>query len=574
MEKVVLVTETDYRLSNLFLLILTMVNENYQQTLLYTHPCVAAKWHPYRNGALTPDMVTSKQSKKVWWFFSYDDPDTGRHFDFEWSARIHNVVKYTFECPFLAGKAVWKGFNDLQTKRPDVAKRWHPSKNGALTPDMVTPNSVKRVWWFFPYDDPDTGRHFDFEWPANIRNVVSNDSECPFLTGRAVWKGFNDLQTKRPDVAKRWHPSKNGALTPDMVTPTQAKTVWWFFPYDDPDTGRHFDFEWSARIFQAANYVFECPFLTGRSVWKGFNDLQTKRPDIAAKWHPSRNGTLTPDMVTPNSKKTVWWFFPYDDPNTGCHFDFEWPAPIVNVTTSAFACPFLTGRTVWKGFNDLQTKRPDIAAKWHPSRNGTLSPDMVTFKSNKTVWWFFPYDDPDTGRHFDFEWRAKIYYVVNYAFECPFLTGKAVWKGFNDLQTKRPDIAKRWHPSRNGTLSPDMVTPYSGKTVWWFFPYDDPDTGRHFDFEWPAPIVNVTTSAFACPFLTNSHVWKGFNDLATKYPDITLYWDYQKNTLKQPDTVFYKSFKKYWWICPKCHKSFKRSIFQRISYSPFCQSCK
>ena len=41
---------------------------------------------------------------------------------------------------------------------------------------------------------------------------------CPYCTNRKVLAGFNDLATLEPAVAKEWHPTLNGALTPEMVT--------------------------------------------------------------------------------------------------------------------------------------------------------------------------------------------------------------------------------------------------------------------------------------------------------------------------------------------------------------------
>ncbi len=97
-----------------------------------------------------------------------------------------------------------------------------------------------------------------------------------------------------------------------------------------------------------------CPYCAGRKVLKGFNDLFTCMPEIAAQWHPTLNGTLTPYDVTHGSKKKVWWI---------CE----------------------QGHV--KGFNDLFTCMPEIAAQWHPTLNGTLTPYDVTHGSKKKVWW-------------------------------------------------------------------------------------------------------------------------------------------------------------------------------------------
>lgn len=61
----------------------------------------------------------------------------------------------------------------------------------------------------FSYDDPITKKHFDFEWQASILNRNSGRSNCPYLSGKLVLEGFNDLQTINPELAAQWHPNKN-----------------------------------------------------------------------------------------------------------------------------------------------------------------------------------------------------------------------------------------------------------------------------------------------------------------------------------------------------------------------------
>ena len=125
-------------------------------------------------------------------------------------------------------------------KNPKLAAQWHPSKNGMLGPEDVTAGTKKTVWWFLPYDDPETGKHYDFEWKAEINNR-NNGAGCPYLSGKAVWIGFNDLATNNPKLAREWHPTKNGKLTPKDVTVSSDKKVWWYLPYNDPETGKHYD---------------------------------------------------------------------------------------------------------------------------------------------------------------------------------------------------------------------------------------------------------------------------------------------------------------------------------------------
>lgn len=59
----------------------------------------------------------------------------------------------------------------LEYRNPELVKQWHTTKNGDLLPSMVTNSSSEKVWWFLPYDDSETGEHFDFEWVAVVSKI-------------------------------------------------------------------------------------------------------------------------------------------------------------------------------------------------------------------------------------------------------------------------------------------------------------------------------------------------------------------------------------------------------------------
>ena len=60
--------------------------------------------------------------------------------------------------------------HNLAVKHPDVAKEWHPSKNGPLTPFQVTPGSGKKVWW-------QCSKNKGHDWEATIKNRA-NGTGC------------------------------------------------------------------------------------------------------------------------------------------------------------------------------------------------------------------------------------------------------------------------------------------------------------------------------------------------------------------------------------------------------------
>ena len=74
-------------------------------------------------------------------------------------------------CAICCGLIVVEGINDLATKRPEIAKEWHPTKNGDLKPTQVTCKSNKKVWWLCL----DCG----YEWETTICNRTGNNTSCP-----------------------------------------------------------------------------------------------------------------------------------------------------------------------------------------------------------------------------------------------------------------------------------------------------------------------------------------------------------------------------------------------------------
>ena len=458
-----------------------------------------------------------------------------------------------------------RGVNDLATLNPQLAKEWHPKKNGDLKPSDIFANSNKKYWWLYTYDDPNTGKHFDLEWEASPNNRIRNGGTCPFISsgGRTqLYKGFNDLETQFPELAQEWHPTKNGDLKPSDVLPQSAINVWWYLPYDDPNTGKHFDFEWQTPLQHRTVKKYSCPFLSNSSVWLGFNDLATTHPELANQWHPTKNGNLKPTDVTFGSNKKVWWYLPYDDPNTGKHFDFEWEVSIDHRTIRKSGCPFLSNSSVWLGFNDLATTHPELANQWHPTKNGNLKPTDVTFGSGLKVWWLYPYDDPITGNHFDFEWTATINSRIDSDGSCPFLSGKSVWSGYNDLATTNPKLSKEWHPTKNGKLTPFDISKGYSKKVWWL--------GKC-GHEWQALTAN-RAKGIGCPICANQIIQPGVNDLATTHPELVEEWDYEKNKPLLPTMVTHGTERKVWWLCQKGH-SWNSYISPRAMRGIGCPVC-
>lgn len=189
--------------------------------------------------------------------------------------------------------------------------------------------------------------------------------------------------------------------------------------------------------------------------------LEVLNPALAAEWHPTKNGNLSPSMFSCGANVDVWWL---------CKEGHNWIASI-NSRNSGVNCPYCCNNKVCKD-NCLATVNPKLASEWHPTKNGNLTPFDVLPNSKIEVWW-------KCKKNPNHEWLSNINNRNNHR-GCPFCNNRKV-DITNCLATSNPELASEWHPSKNGTLTPYDVSAKSHKKVWWKC------INGH---EWPAPIFH------------------------------------------------------------------------------------
>ena len=178
-----------------------------EKSVLFANPKLAKEWNYEMNGDLKPQNFTVSSQRKVWWRCQIGH---------NWQSTIANRSS-GYGCPYCANQKVLKGYNDLQTANPTLAKEWSYKQNGKLLPDNFTANSHKKVWWIC---------HNGHEWQATIKNR-NYGYGCPYCAGQKVLPGYNDLQSINPTLAKEWHYEKNIGLEPIQVTSKSHRKVWW-----------------------------------------------------------------------------------------------------------------------------------------------------------------------------------------------------------------------------------------------------------------------------------------------------------------------------------------------------------
>lgn len=600
-------------------------------------PKLMIDWNWTKNAAvgIIPTDISVGSKKKVFWKCHICGG--------EWETAPQYRKKSG--CPYCVNFKALPGFNDLQTLFPDIAAEWDIKKNKSLYPQNVTKGSAKKVWWICP-----KGHSYDMSVICRVKG-----QNCPYCNNRRVLVGFNDLQTLEPEIAQSWHPFFNGNLTPKDVIPGTKKRIWW-----QCSKGH----EWQASVAQRCKSK-GCPICQNRRIISKVNDLITVCPELEKEWDYERN-TEKPEKYSSGSRAIVWW---------KCSKGHSWKAAISD-RSRGYNCPKCSEerrvsfpekailyyvqkvfcdveanyRSKWLGTqeldiyipkykiaieydgvyghskpegnkrdekknllcqknnvllirirepgclelnnfsinyimdssrhlekaiqfvlyklrelagvdtlnvqadiniqkdrseiyslieyvekeNSLKNKAPGIAALWHPVKNKTLTPELVSVASSKKVWWL-----GKCGH----EWQTPVAYEVLSGGKCPYCSGKRILKGFNDFESQKPALAKQWNYLRNGNIKPDEVTVGSGKRVWWMC-----ENGH----EWQATIVSRTREKqnCGCPICSNRQVLTGYNDIASD-PKLLKDWDYEKNEIS-PKSVCVSTEKKYYWKCHKC----------------------
>ena len=411
-----------------------------QGSLAELNPALAAQWHPTKNGTLTPSDVTIRNGRKVWWLCEQGH---------EWKAVIGSRSSGV-NCPICSNHQILVGYNDFATTNPQLAAQWHPTKNGGLTPHDITANNQQKVWWIC-----ERGH----EWEAKVANR-NHGCNCPICSGKQVLVGYNDLATTNPDIASQWHPQKNGTLTPQNIVANSNKKVWWICekghewntsvahrsrgrqcPECSAESKTSFPeqaiFFYLSQLTPAANRYMVNPrteidiFLPEQQIGIEYDGIFYHSSTQSQHREQRKEAALVGAGITlirVKESDTI----PIE--TTATHTLYCTPGPSDQALTRTIQQLLallnqLTGDSL-KANIDISRDRsliyeqyvksqkvhsllsinPQLAAQWHPEKNGKLSPEYVTASSNKKVWWLC-----NQGH----EWQAIIN-SRNKGVGCPF----------------------------------------------------------------------------------------------------------------------------------------------------------
>lgn len=407
-----------------------------------------------------------------------------------------------------------------------LVNQWHPTKNAPLTPQNTQKGSGRSIVWICS----DDAQH---EWNATPLARSSQNQGCPFCAGKRVLAGYNDLATINPELTSQWHPTKNTEFTAQEVSASSNKKAWW------KCSNNH---EWEATI-NSRNAGNKCPYCSNRKVLKGFNDLETIYPDVAAEWHPTKNDEMLPSEISPTSNKKAWWL---------CSESHEWETVIANRTSKGSACP-VCYKTKSYTSQDTVSSNTLLYSEW--SEENTRTPENTTLGSNYKAKWICS----KNPKHI---WEATVSNRSRGS-GCLICSNKEIIQGINDFASSKKFkyLLNEWHS--DNTVKPNEVSVGSDVNIHWQC------VEGH---EWFANLYSRTKNNHGCPECLGRSKQGEERLKVSDYPVLVSQWHSSNNLL--PENLPFRSRKIITWVCPKNDKHiWNGSVASRSLDGTDCPVC-
>lgn len=270
----------------------------------------AAAWDHERNPKASWENVTIRATRKAWWRC----PSCGESHE----ARVIDAVR-SVNCANCAKAAADKAQEELKALKrltvldlPTLVADWYDEANPATV--YLGEYKSRRFRC--------QAGHF-----PRVSPLTYYQSGCSVCHGLATRKK-NLEQAERadskarlnPEIAEQWHPTKNGSLVLNAISPDSKRLIWW----REESCGH----EWQARpADREKRQRLRCPEC--RTI---LDSLAYHFPEIAAEW--SDSNPLTAWQVRPQA--TLGF-----EPEWQCSTEpnHKWRSSVIGRTTGTGYCP-------------------------------------------------------------------------------------------------------------------------------------------------------------------------------------------------------------------------------------------
>ncbi|MBR2408383.1 MAG: zinc-ribbon domain-containing protein [Lachnospiraceae bacterium] len=493
---------------------------------------VVKYWDYERNKGIDINLTSLYSEETVHW--------RCKDCDLEWDGTIKGMIT-SKGCPYCNNPEGY--FDHYPYLMESLYKIFVPAENPHI--DLPKTKLFSKTEVFFHC------HNCGHEWSGPLGNRISKDNGtyrvlgCPKCDNNSLRR--ITYAEQYPDLAAMYNARVSGRPL-SSITSYECNTIK--LAWDCPICNETFVSRVRSMITARDTSSKGCPYCSHTLLRKGesFGDLH---PELLREY--STENVQDPFKVFPCCEDDVIWQC-LNNPEHIWHASFS-------VRHSGYGnCPICNRTQRIKGVNTFADVYPEYLDMY--SDNNERKPDDIFYNSVLWFWW--------NCRTCHGEFGAYIKDVVSGEECCPYCKGIRALPGVNSLQALYPDIAARY--SLKNPHTADEVLPTSTSYHLW----DCPDCGG----EYNALMADVVSGEHTCPYCNDRMVLPGFNDFATRHPDLMGEYDYITNYIfTDSDKISERSFEPLWWICSRNpeHRYLisprKRLWFQMRHREP-CPYCK
>ena len=124
------------------------------------------------------ETISFGYGKKVWWLCPIKCSEGCLH---EWEDTPNQRTYKNRDCPFCSTHKIKNCciHDSIIWTHPEIAKQWHPTKNGDLILENLTSGSNVNVWWLCPNKCKEGCLH---EWQTSLNHRIGRNTGCPYCS--------------------------------------------------------------------------------------------------------------------------------------------------------------------------------------------------------------------------------------------------------------------------------------------------------------------------------------------------------------------------------------------------------
>lgn len=399
--------------------------------------------------------------------------------------------------------------NTIAVKYPESIKEWSP--NNKVGPDKVSYGSKTPRLWIC-----EKGH----EYPCSPKDKFLRNFRCSVCYPYGV--KFKDAF---PEYIKYYSPN-NTIPIEELVKCDNRPTLWICENgHEQPKTCETIAYD-----------GFLCRKCYEESIMENTQHLTDVYPQIRNIWDYDKN-EKTPDIIPLSSRDTFYF---------KCSLGHEYPNEIRAVLNNDCVCLVCTNKKVVAGYNDFKSRYPDLVENLSPELQKVA--DRILGVENKYLDWICSVCGG--------EYSDAVGNMLNGINNCPYCANKKVLEGYNDLASIHPELMEKLTPQLRGVAN--KIICKDDKYLTWICPTCH---GEYSD-----SIGNILNGIDNCPYCNNKKVLPGFNDLATRHPDLVDEAYFVGNYIIGADLSKNKddSNKLAYWICQDCEHIYPMKIVDRV----------